>query len=57
MEVMASSSLFEIARLLMRFDHVAVIIRKRESRHHVSDCETLLRRLVGRSRARAERQA
>ena len=34
-------TLFEIAGLLVGFDHVARIIhRKRESRHHVNGCET-----------------
>jgi hypothetical protein len=36
MEVTASSPLFEIACLLVRFDHVARLHRKRESLHHVS---------------------
>jgi hypothetical protein len=33
--------LFEIARVLVRFDHVAKRHRKRESQHHVSGCKTL----------------
>src|SRR4030095_14394919 len=31
---------FEIARVLVRLDHVAGSRRKRESRHHVSGCRT-----------------
>ena len=36
----AASPLFELARVLVRLDHVASFIIKRESRHHVSDNET-----------------
>ena len=32
---------FEIARMLVRLDHVASFHRKRESQHHVNGCETL----------------
>jgi hypothetical protein len=36
--------LFEIARLLVRLDHVARRIHKRESPHHVNGCRTLVER-------------
>jgi len=35
----ARSPLFEIDRVLVRFDHVASIIGKAESQHHVNGCE------------------
>jgi hypothetical protein len=38
--VTSALRLREIARVLVYLDHVARVIRKRESRHHVSDCET-----------------
>jgi hypothetical protein len=34
------SWLFEIGRGLVRLDHFARFIGKRESQHHVIDCET-----------------
>src|SRR6266487_6765062 len=45
MEKTASSPLPELARVLVRVDHVA-LHRKRESQHHVSGCKTLRSRLV-----------
>jgi hypothetical protein len=38
-------SLLEIACVLVRFDHIASFRRTRESRHHVSGCETSRNRL------------
>jgi hypothetical protein len=35
----------KLARVLVRFNHIASIHRKRESRHHVSGCRTSRSRL------------
>src|SRR5438128_446722 len=40
--VLASAlPIFELARVIVRLDHVPPLHRKRESQHHVSDCKTL----------------
>ena len=46
-----SSPLFEIAFVLVRFDHVASVHRKRESRHDVNGCNAARNRLRSRRRS------